>query len=256
MKRIIYFLLTMIIIGVFSTCNDCEDCNGDSPSTKVSEDEAAQVVANAFSASSGGLALQTRKASEFASEYDLTGIGKSTMKIHDEPIFDTTIVIENQQGARVTYKYTVDYQYQFVLESLVPLKGSVIAKYTVDGNYEGPVISSDDNAEANLTITGIEPSITDFTVNGTYTRNGSQTSKIGDKNSFTSLLSSTLSELKIDKTTHLITTGEGSITFSGSTTNGLAFNFNAKIVFNGKRKATLTLNGKDYTINLDTGEIS
>ena len=86
-------------------------------------------------------------------------------------------------------------------------------------------------------------------MNGAYTRNGSQESKIGQQNSFTSTLTITASNLLVDKSTQEINGGTASFTLEGSGSGGTNITYTGSIVFNGNQSATLTLNGNSYPLN-------
>jgi len=83
---------------------------------------------------------------------------------------------------------------------------------------------------------------------------GTFTSKVGDKTSSTSTVDVTLSNILINKSNKTITSGTATVTVSGSNTKNGSFNFTGSITFNGNGKATVTLNGTVYIVNLVTGE--
>jgi hypothetical protein len=88
-------------------------------------------------------------------------------------------------------------------------------------------------------------------LNGTYNRSGSQTSKVRDRNSFTSELDMTLASLSVNKNTLQIDGGTGTFTLTGSVAGGGSFSYEGSITFLGNGMATITINGETYEIDLN-----
>jgi hypothetical protein len=87
-------------------------------------------------------------------------------------------------------------------------------------------------------------------INGSYTREGTQESKIGNMRSFESLTNLALNELAISKTTQTVVSGNGTFLMTGTGSEGGTFSVEGSIVFNGDGTATVTVNGNTYTITL------
>lgn len=109
-------------------------------------------------------------------------------------------------------------------------------------------MASQDGAAHSFTLSGLNPGSSTYTYNGTYTRQGSQQSKIRNQTAFSSTLQITASNVTLSKSTQEITGGTATVTVSGASTAGNSFSYPGQIVFHGNRSATLTLNGNTYPI--------
>ena len=81
-----------------------------------------------------------------------------------------------------------------------------------------------------------------------------QHSRVRRQNSFTSTINYALSNLIVDKRSHVIQSGTATLTVSGAGSAGRSFAFTATVAFNGNGSATLTINGKRFSVNLTLGE--
>jgi hypothetical protein len=163
-------------------------------------------------------------------------------------VFDTTITKIKSSGTR-TYNYQFSYSY-----NLNSPPTSATFNYSMKGVYDMPRVSSNDSANASLTISGILPTSTAYSVNGTYTRNGSQTSKVRQNAVFTSVISLTVSNIQVSRSTNRILSGSASGSIALALSNGKSANYTISITFLGNQAATVVINGKSYSVNLSTGE--
>jgi hypothetical protein len=132
-------------------------------------------------------------------------------------------------------------------EDSVPLNFDFICHS--EGNYNNNRMSSSDYGDATWELTGLNENVNEFTANGTYARNGEQTFK-DDGIVTESNMDITVTNLKIDKATEEITEGSAELTVHGTADSGDSFDFEGQIVFKGNGRATLTVNGKTFNINL------
>jgi hypothetical protein len=111
-------------------------------------------------------------------------------------------------------------------------------------------MSSDDKSTGTFTISDFGSASTSYTYNSSYTREGSQVSKVRYKRHFTSKTIITSTNIKVDKATKKILSGEATATISGGASTGESFSYSGTITFNGDQKATLKFqNGSSYSIN-------
>ena len=71
-----------------------------------------------------------------------------------------------------------------------------------------------------FSVTGLQPSASQYVFNQIYIRNGSENSKVRNKIGFTSNITIKTTNLTVDKNTGLILSGSASVSISGSATNG------------------------------------
>lgn len=208
--------------------------NSDSAAT-VTEDDAVDVVTQAVVSSSGGVTIQTADVARISTKYiNACGVSK-----------DSSIAYASLPGAAVSYSFNASWHWQLTCAT-VPY-----FDFTYKGNlkYDAPRVSSDDNVTATLKITGLGAAATDYTANMLIVRNGSQASKVRNKNTFTSVLTLTGTNVTIDKQTLLVNGGTLAVTLTGAGSGGRSFSYAGTLVFKGNKTGVLTLNsGAAYTI--------
>ncbi len=216
-------------------------CNKDSASTTtttdtVTEAVAAQAVTQAVEPTSGGMAQQTTEAAVVASNQTAYPCGGT---------FDSSIVAASVAGAAISY--SVDLQWNWVLSCST---ASFTFGFTGHTTYAGSLISSNDSSNGGFVVTGLAESAPNYVLSSNYVRNGSQQSYIGNKNSFTSVINISSSNINIDKTTEEILSGTATASISGSSTSGKSFSYSGTINFLGNQAATLTMaSGNVYQIS-------
>ncbi len=250
MKTKRQLLLILIFVGIIFALilYGCKkDDNPVTPQSPLSETDAANLIAASLggSASTNGISSQIEEAATVAGG---GGLGKrSDSQSSLIPGFDTTIVKSDTIGL-YSYHYTFHYSYSFS-----NFGNRLDFLYTMKGVYDTPRVSSDDSANASLVITHIVDADTQYTLNETYLRLGSQSSKVGDKVQFTSTISIMLANIKVSKSTKKIQSGTGTISVSGQTNDGRSFSFTATILFVGNQQAILSVNSRSFNVNLVTG---
>jgi hypothetical protein len=225
------WILSFVIISLLLV--SCREDENVDPS--ISEDEAAEVVAQAVSGSSGGETGQIESAARIAEDVKTCGIQK-----------DSSISKQNQSGAAITYLINLSWNYKLTCAPNSVFQSS----FTGNTTYDAPRMSSNDQSTGTFTISDFGNSSTSYTYNSSYTREGSQVSKIRNKRTFTSKTVVTSSNIKIDKTTLKILSGEAAVTIIGSASTGEGFSYSGTITFNGNQKAILKFqNGSSYNIS-------
>ncbi|MDX2128892.1 MAG: hypothetical protein SFU91_07650 [Chloroherpetonaceae bacterium] len=249
-RQIVHSVLkhTFIFLVFALSLSSCKE-NG-LETAGVEEADAADAVAASLGDgdATNGLAAQMSDAvilSEPASSETLKSIEIPSVEFSN---FDTTISKVKNTGTR-TYNYQFSYAY-----ALNTPPTSATFTYSMKGTYDLPRVSSNDSANASLTIGGILPTATAFSVNGTYTRNGSQTSKVRQKAVFTSTISLTVSNLQVSRATKRILSGTASGTIAVALSTGSSATYTVSITFLGNQAATVVVNGKSYSVNLTNGE--
>ncbi|MFP9098741.1 hypothetical protein ACLI09_06790 [Flavobacterium sp. RHBU_24] len=211
----------------------------------VTEAEAADAIEAAVTTDSNGVAQMAAGATAVA---------------EDEAVYTNSPLINcgqlytenhNATGAGVTYSY--DYSGTHTYQLTCSAQGfaeSFAYTYDMDGTYETARMYSDDNATANVAITGLAAGIPDALINGSYVRNGYQESKVRQMRHFNSLITINLDDVVVNKTSRQITGGTASVSMTGTGSAGNTFSYNGTITFNGNQSATLVINGTTYNINL------
>lgn len=220
-------VLCLVFVSAFSSCKKEET---------ISEEEASEIAEQSVSTKSGGISLQIEDAAELMAPV-ISLCGES---------FDTVITHTNLPGAAISYSINHTWSYDLVCSGIQPS----LFNFTVDGSmsYDAPRMSSDDNMNLDFVVTGLQNASSSYLFNGTYTRNGSQQSKIRNKNAFSTTLVFTLNNVAVDKSTLKITGGSASVSIDAAVTGGAQTSFDGNLTFLGNSTATLTLNGNVYSI--------
>jgi transcriptional regulator with PAS, ATPase and Fis domain len=227
MKTLQFKTVGLLFFAAATMLFSCKKEN-DTVTNTMTDEEAAEVISLAVSDNAQGLATQTTEITARANTYaSVCGYSK-----------DSTISRINTTGV-YTWNYNFNWQWAVVCTGAIPT--TMNANYKMKGTYSTARMSSNDSAVANLAVTNLVTG-TQYTLNGTYTRNGSQTSKIRNQNSFTSKVTMNVSNLQVIKTTGQIASGSASVTITGDTSTGNTFSYGGTIVFNGAKTATITLN--------------
>ena len=208
--------------------------------TMVSEDEAAETVTKSMETDNSGVNEQLEESAKMA-EVALVNPLCSVAQ-------DSTIV-KSYSSATRTLDYTFTWGYQVNCTNSIP--SNVTFNYSSTGSYTTPRMDSDDSATGEIVLTQLVASETNYKATLDYSRNGSQISKIGNANSFTSTITVNSSNILIDKSTYRVVSGDATLAISGSSTDGTAFSYGGTITFLGNMDATITLDsGATYSVNL------
>jgi hypothetical protein len=236
-RRATAVAFALLFSAGFSSCSD-----DDKNTAGVAEEDAVDAIEASLAVESNGVAKMAADAStlaETASVYtahpDLA-CGESH-SVSYNPVYS---------GTNFSYDYSGTRMYSlFCGNDGAPMSFDYDAQ--VQGTYETPRMQSNDSATTNISFTTLTGA--DVTnVSGTYVRNGSQQSKVRLRRSFTSVVSISLHNMAVNKTTRQITGGTATVSITGTGSN--SFYYNGSITFLGNNSATLTINGNTYTINL------
>ncbi len=230
-SKITLVLLTIVMISFFS-CKKEQD-----NSTAVSEEEAAEVMVQAVDPGSAGLVLQTS-----------TSVSVSLAGLNSADCGASKTSQTSSQGGIGTRTYSYNLSWTRVLTCINAVPSKFEHSFTGTSSYNAPRMSSSDSAEGTFVITGLEPGTTELTIVQSYTRNGTQQSKVNNARSFTSK-TVVQTNLKAARVTQQITSGTGTITVTGTASTGENFSYTGTLTFLGSNKATLAVSGGNtYTI--------
>lgn len=224
------------IVFVFFFALALVACDDDQAAVEiVTEEEAAEAIENALSTETEGMTAQASTSARMADDYTDCGV-----------TFDSTITATDAIGA-LTYNYTFNWNGELSCSGAVPSQLSL--DYTMTGTYDGPRMSSSDNATATITLTGLAPTKTQYTINGTYSRNGTQSSKIRDQRSFSSTITVAATDWLVNKDSQELEGGSATVVISGESSEGTAFSYTGTLTLLGNKSATLVINGNEYPIS-------
>ena len=231
----------IICLVIAAMTAGCGDDNSVDTAGALTESEAALIVASSFGAgtSTYGLTGQIEDCASLA-----TGGGFGKTGGFQAILRDTTITRQKTTGV-YTYSYTFHFSYGFAGASFDVL-------YDMKGTYATPRMSSSDSANAVLHFTDLTSS--PIALNGTYVRLGSQTFRVGDTKQLNTTIEGTLTNITIDRTTREVTGGTVVLALTAERSDGSMVTLDGTLTFLGNHQATLIINGKTFTLNLDYAE--
>lgn len=209
----------------------------------LSTEDAADAVTEALEYKSGGLAQAIKAAAQYLEGQNFGGGGEH---LDCGESFDSTIA-GSHNTVSVTSSFTHTWQYTLNCDGPTPVSVTGTGNHT--GHYNGPRITSDTEGTRSWTVTGLDAGMTHFIFNGMFERSGVHTSKLRQKNTFTSSLAIVPTDVAVSKTWHKIVSGSAAVTLNCTGADGEEYNFIGSLEFNGDDTATLTLNGQTYTIS-------
>jgi hypothetical protein len=116
------------------------------------------------------------------------------------------------------------------------------------GTYSTDSINSDDESASSLVVNNITGG-TDLNVSGRFFRTGTQELIARQGRDVNSNCDITLENLKVNKRTKRIESGEATFLLSGTSSGGRSFSVEGSIVFHEANSATIIINGNQYEVN-------
>jgi hypothetical protein len=169
-------------------------------------------------------------------------------------VIDTTLSVTGaSNGGTATITGSIKFNYTCA--------NNIVSGFTTDDNLTivlaSPSLNLSYKVGENLTMVSSNPINPDanLTLNGSLTSNGSYQFNTGTKRSGTEVFDYTLTSLIISPALGDVVSGTATFTTSGTGPKGV-WNYTGSIVFLGNHLATVTINGKAYNVNLQTGAVS
>jgi hypothetical protein len=257
MNRKIYF--TKIVYAaaiVAASAFTLTSCHKDSSATTtLTEADAAQVTVDAVSPTTGGLVNQVSASASLFANGTVTGGTVNSANNH-LTTDSYTIPCGTEKDSTVSYasatssvpSFTYSLTWKYTLACTVP--STLTLNFTGAGSYNGFIQSSTFNSVGGFVLTGLGSTASQFTFNSNYTRTGTTTSKIGNKNTFDHTLTITSSNIIYDKTTKEIVSGTATVSVKVTSSSGNSWSYGGTLTFLGNKTAKLVLNsGTVYNIS-------
>lgn len=235
-------LVFLLSLGLLVAGTSCQKNDDDKPAA-ISDEEAVAIVEGALLANTEGIAREAFDAAVVTEQ----SLEKTTTNLECGETRDTSISrtwnVPNFSAAYTgTWSWTLNCNAQNLPASLVYIR-------TASGQYETPRIKSDDSANSQWTVSSLTAGLY-YILNGSYTRQGSQMSKVGNQNTFTSSVVFAVTDLKVSKLTKLINSGLSTFTITGQSTAGASFSIVGSVEFLGDGGAIITINGQTWEVDL------
>jgi hypothetical protein len=246
----VYNTLFSIILFFVLFGNGCKktENNPTTPTTEAAilEDDASDIIASSVSgsAATNGMSSNLEDAAILASGGTVT---KPQNGIHIENLLIDTTITRSHTGI-----YTYNFLCRFVTN--FPSPNSMNLFLNIKGTYDFPRITGKDSIPANILVENIIGLSPNYKLTGSYNRLAMCTLKVRNKQSLSTILNVTIDSVYISKATKKIQSGTAHLTFMGQSSTGKTFSFTATLTFISSTEAVLLINGKQYNINLLTGE--
>ena len=219
-------------------------CAKDDETTDIQANEAVEVIESALANESNGMSKTMSTTLDYATTQNVF----TTVPYLNCGQDYAQSYTENYSTSNYSYSYTAQRNAQLNCDANGN-RQTFNSNTNFSGSYSTPRMSSNDTIETLFSVTGLTATGSTTIFNGSYTRKGTQVSKIRNT-SFNSTLTYNLSNINVNKTTFMIQSGSASVNFVGVSSSGNQYTYSGTITFNGNETAILVLNGNTYTISL------
>ena len=230
-------LFTLLALAAIS-CNKNAD---DDSLFVVTEEEAVVLIEASLSEEAAGASATT---AEYVRAYEAEIEQNVQCNVSEQTTYNLTY---NGSVAQTNYRFEWDY---LIACNSLSIPESATFNASGNGTYSTNRIESADASTFSANVTGLEPSVSALTFNGSFARSGTQRLTTNQNTrTIISSFTSQLNDLVVSRTNYQIDSGTGSFTLTG-TNNQNQFSFTGTIEFTGNQTATVTLNGSSYNISL------
>jgi hypothetical protein len=232
--------LFLAVLGFAAACSE------DGETNSISSDEAAAIVA--VSLSSNGVNSISSTSAEYANDALDGDIGGRVATCGFAQSLDYST--KSEDGAINAFNFEFNYDFELKCEGEEPAALGVALDYTGDFNSSNHSIAC--SGLAALQLDGLHGDAPAFKMNGEYKYNASFVDK-QKKQSVSSNIVMTLTDVSISKSLYQITTGKGSYSISGAVPSKGSFKYSGEIVFLGAGQAEVSVNGVVYVADMNIG---
>lgn len=232
------FLASILSITTFSCSLDPKI----DPKVAISEEEAVAIIEGFLAGESAGM-------EETISEYARTYQEEFSLDVQcNQEIAESYNFSNDGSVVQADYKYNWTFT---VSCNGLNVPQSAVFNSIGNGTYSSPRIESEDSSAFAATVTGLQPSSSSVIFSGTYQRKGTQQLRTDQKvRNLSTEFNANIENVKVEKAGYHLDSGSGMFILKGSSDQG-NFSISGSIVFNGGKSATVTINGNEYTIDLN-----
>lgn len=236
-------LAWILILGLLAAA--CDDDDELKSTNKISSEEQAEMVAAAMGKSGFvGSSEQTTEHADNATAGRLAACGYNN---------ESSGSFSGNIGSDIFFSLSYAYDVELECESEEPKR--LVSEFTYEGSYDGPRLETDHSGSGTLIVTQLNDENDHYQMDGSYKREGSFESNIGDHATGSASFGVDVNNVQINKSTKAIESGSANASVRGSISGKGNYSFDAKIVFNNNGTANITVSGHTYIVNLATGEV-
>ncbi len=245
MKKLNIFL---ILLAAATLVVSCKKDSTPVPEETVSTEEAADIIAQSVGTDSGGAGFVMADASQ---------LGKDNPASEKSVMTDSTFTAEGTVG-NSSYNFSLTYGWEVALNSTAR-RTELKLNFETSGTTNSVRVKSEGSSKGDYVLYGLAEADTEYVLNGDYKRTG--TTKISavsaaKEKTLTSVVDIVFSDVKIDKSTLKIKSGEATVKFTGTNEDGDSFSITGSITYSDNGTAVLTIGEKTFTIDIQEEGLS
>jgi hypothetical protein len=212
-------------------------------STIITADDASAVIQSTLSSETGGLATT------LADVGTLTG-GKNSASYCGKSKDSTVTKAKTSTNGQYSYSYSQAWSWLLTC-SVAKIPANLSYQATLTGQYKSPKVTSADQGSTTLAVSGLEVLKSNYVINGSYARSGTETVAVSTSKTLSSTVNLALTDIQVNKSTLQIQSGgTATLTIDGKSSTGQSYSFTGSVLFTGNGTATITINGKTYLISI------
>ncbi len=239
--KLLSTILGVSLFLAFASCSKEEPMPDPPAEANMTEEDAADIIEGALGRKTGGLSKEVEQTAAIADQYTTKALLSPCGETRD-----TTISYEHN-GLLITANYSTSTSYTVNCNNLdVPV--SIDFSSQTNGSYASQRMTSTNSGTSSWNLDNLAVG-TNFILNGTYSRTGTQSSLVREQNTFNSDFDLTLENIKIDKTTYEIESGTATYSLNAEVEGGNAYSYEGSITFLGDQTAEVVINGIPFTIH-------
>ena len=237
-------LIAVLMLGLFvASCDDDE--KGLRETDKISSEEQAEIVASSVGQS--GFIGASEESTDQADDATSARVAECGYTDDGEANLSGTI-------GSISFSYM--FEYEVALECANEEPQTFTSDFIYEGSFESPRFESDYSGAGSLAITQLSENNNHYKINGSYDRDGSFASSVGDERSGSNSVDIDANDILIRKADKKVTGGSAKVTVKGQVTGQGSYVFDARIKFHDDGTATITVDGDEYLMIVATGEVS
>ncbi len=241
MKFLKLFVIGVVITGL-AACKKAQLTNMDAPN-----DDAAIIIAEALATNNYGANNITQDISDNAVQLANKGSSFCGVNVSDSVNKKSTL------GTNFNYEYKLNYNHKLNCNTSNS-PDNITGNLTYKGKFTGPKLISNFNGTRTYRIAGLTSTAVNHVFNGEYKCYNNYKFKSDTTNQGTANIYFGIKDLIVSKANHSIISGSAMIMITGGSSKKTNFTYNGTLTFSSST-ATLKLNGDEYNIDVNTGNV-
>jgi hypothetical protein len=249
--------LSIVLLSMLAVAACKKTSDNASENATITTDDAADIITNSLADNTNGIADVTGDITLDANTitgYSVNGKvinSLGTASLECGATKTSTVTRKSEDGKSPAYNYTASYSSTLNCNANNQ-PDNLTTTGTFSGSWNGAHLTSSSQGSLNLKVAGLTNTALNYVANGEYKRSGSYQAKPDTTKAGSTSIDLVVKDLTIAKEGKKIASGTATVTLTGTTKKG-SFSYTGTLVFTGNQKALLSIEGKNYTIDLDLG---